>query len=96
MSLRVYRLVHYVDDEVITCEMCFDRVCVVQELQLQRSTPDCEDHRRPESRSVQEIAADSLVGKATSEILMLVPPLHTICNVPLQCDMYMVHLFHCL
>ncbi len=53
---------------------------------MQRSTPDCEDHRRPESRSVQEIAADSLVGKATSEILMLVPPF-TPCNVPLQCDM---------
>jgi len=37
---------------------------------MQRSTPDGEDHRRPESRSVQEMAADSLVGKATSEILM--------------------------
>lgn len=39
---------------------------------MQRSTPDSEIHRRPEGRSVQEIAADSLVGKATSEILMLV------------------------
>ncbi len=62
---------------------------------MQRSTPDNEDHRRPESRSVQEIAADSLVGKATSEILMLVPPF-TPCNVPLQCDMYMLCLCHWL
>ncbi len=62
---------------------------------MQRSTPDNEDHRRPESRSVQEIAADSLVGKATSEILMLVLPF-TPCTVPMQCVMYTRHLFGCL
>ncbi len=50
--------------------VCRESLCVLQELQMQRSTPDGEDHRRPESRSVQEMAADSLVGKATSEILM--------------------------
>lgn len=58
---------------------------------MQRSTPDNEDHRRPESRSVQEMAADSLVGKATSEILMLVPPF-TPCNVHLQCNVYLKRL----
>lgn len=65
------------------CEVCIDRfcvLCVVQELQMQRSTPDNEDHRRPESKSVQEIAADSLIGKATSEILMSAPSF-----TPMQC-----------
>lgn len=42
----------------------------VQELQMQSSTADGEEPRRPESRTVQELAADSLAGKATSEILV--------------------------
>ncbi|DBA91605.1 hypothetical protein WJX77_012297 [Trebouxia sp. C0004] len=47
------------------------RIALIRELQMQRGTPDSKEHRRPESRSVQEMAADSLVGKATSEILMV-------------------------
>ena len=44
----------------------------VQELQMKSGTPDGEEARlrRPESRTQQELAADSLVGSATSEILM--------------------------
>ena len=44
----------------------------VQELQMKSGTPDGEEARlrRPESRTQQELAADSLIGSATSEILM--------------------------
>lgn len=45
-------------------------LCVIQELQMQSSAAEGEEVKRPESRSPQELAADSLVGKATSEILM--------------------------
>ena len=45
---------------------------VVQELQLQSNASDNKLQLRPESRSQAEVAADQLVGRATSEILMSV------------------------
>ena len=44
--------------------------CMLQELQLQSDVSSGKPPLRPESRSQAEVAADQLVGRATSEILM--------------------------
>lgn len=57
---------------------------LVQELQLQSDASDNKPRLRPESRSQAEVAADQLVGRATSEILMSVASivLNLLASVP--------------